>query len=148
MTWAIAWGIARRFWPLAVIAAILGYHWIALGRARDAGRDEVQAKWDQSINDRKQESDREQDSAVHTYRLELGSGADLEPVVLRLCTPATIFAEATAADGTGGAAAPTGSVSAVSEGAGGLRDIGPRADALMRRADQVSARLRAVQGLH
>lgn len=80
MTWLAAWAITKRFWPLAVIALILGYHWYAVGVARGEGRGEIRAKWVVSEAERTERFERGQDRAIVNYRLELGSGADLQPI--------------------------------------------------------------------
>lgn len=129
---------------IAAVLLIAGAWW-AYHAIYSRGAASVQTEWDAAQNARKEESAREQERAVVTYRLELGSGADLLPApTVRLCAPAIVYAEGTAEDGTGEAATAAERVQPVLPG----RDVGPDLDTLMRAADAVSARLRAVQGLH
>ena len=81
--------------------------------------------------------------SVRRYQLEIGRGADLGPApVVRLCSPAiTLSADPPGADGTSPEA---GELRDVRTGDPGPVDVGPELIGLLRRADRVSAQLRAV----
>lgn len=153
--WKVALSLLGRYWKPAgvvlVVVAMLGFHYFAVlqaGRSgAQKGRAEVQAKLDAALQ--REATLREHDKAVRTYRLEIGRGADLQPLgTVRLCPPTLVTLEGTPAGGAGEGTPGARSVQPVPEGSDGVRDVGPALDALLREADEVSARLRAIQQLH
>lgn len=132
--------LASRWTRYGVLLAALAGAVLWYGERRErAGEATVQARWDESVRLQREATIRDQTTAVRRYEIELASGADLAPVSVRVCPPSYRIT----APGAGEApAAPAVLPDVLS------RDIGGEIDALMREADAVSARLRAVQGLH
>jgi hypothetical protein len=151
VTWVLVWPVLKRLWPVLALflvglsLAAWGHSRYAAGEA--AGRAQVQSAWDARVRAQEDEAARlkaKADETVKGYEDEIQKLRD-RPVptrVVRLCRPANPgnVPDARAARAADGAGAGTG---VVSESAG--PDIGADLYGLAKEADEIAARLRALQ---